>query len=172
MDDLLNQEKLIVTPLRVWRALFFGKFGDSGAPSEHVVLSCLLGEKHYVKPIYYSLGKTIAELDSDEQYFHVELIEPQKHAELWLIEDWRESSTRREKLKLELAISRATRNVLEEIFSKIHPVILQKFGGQKTLAEKLAWKLANNYKNDTYPNVLEELGIKTIMDHYRKENTL
>jgi hypothetical protein len=163
----MTTNTLIAIPLHALRGIIFGQFGDCSYPID--VFSPLLGEKYYVKPISYAIGKTIAELDREESLFHVEFIEPQKQAEIWLAEDWRESNTRRMQCKNRCTRENEVYDKNREMFNEIHPLILAKFSSHPALAIQLTHQIIKHYKANSYPDVLEYLGVAEVLTKYRNQ---
>ena len=153
-------------PLNAFLGILFGEFGDPSYPSK--VTTPLLGERYVVKLLPYAIGKLFKELDANEELFHIELVEPEKQAEVWLVPDWKQSLTRRDKLRSVLDAEKSELNVTKEIFVQIFPIILQKSNGQEDWARQMAQSIIRMRRNFEIPDVLEALDIKAIMDQYKE----
>ncbi len=151
-------------PLSSFLGILFGQFGDPEYPAQ--VTTPLLGERYVVKLLPYAIGALFKELDPDEELFHIELVEPGKQAEVWLKKDWKESLTRREKLKESLNLEKAELSLARDIYIKIYPIILAKSHGQEEWSRELAQNIIKMRNATLVPEFLRALGIDSIMAEY------
>ncbi len=101
--------------LRELSALIFGQFSNR-INSEYVptvpIQSMQPGDLATVKVVFRKTGETLRLLDPNELEFHVEVFD--KHAEVWLAPEWKESNARRSRLKEHfVAISREREKRIE-----------------------------------------------------------
>jgi hypothetical protein len=120
---MITNPTLPATPIKYIGSLIFGENFDETFPKTSV-LSRAPGDLACVKITHLVLGRLIQESDLLEEHLHVELypnpLPPNEpHAEIWMVEEWKESNARNLRIK---ELSQATREINGRRDEIIHAV--------------------------------------------------
>lgn len=116
------------------------------------------------------IGEQIKTLDKEETIFHVEFLKD-SHAEIWLVNTWRESNTRRYRVQALSAEERLYREKnrirLEKIAIRLRE---QGLGHAPGYAEHLANTILKNWKSGDYSRTLKMLDLVALLAEFEDED--
>lgn len=160
--------KTLTLPLDAQYVLLFGDERLEGiAP-----LSKVSGDTAKVLIRPFNLGHIIKAVDTDEECFHVELINtpPYLHAEIWIAFEWQESNARRERVRtFHQTLNKARDKEIDRI-NELVRIMEPQYPAPESHLRELAKTVLQNYKKQDFSKVFTALNILETLNKYEEED--
>ena len=185
-EPLREPEKILITlPLSVLRVLIYGESGDetNTLPDIPHPSSGGVGDLAKIKILHYEVGQLIAAVDTEENYFHVELCTKEtvneahqpvtiKWAELWIAREWRESNARllrRRKASEAARVELSRQEELTEAIDASLAALPEELAIPSAKRAQIARNIATSYQAHDLSYVIKMLNLLDVIEKHNKQ---